>query len=321
MGTTAYVYGSRSRRYPQGHDTDRGGSNKVLKRWGMIYCNERVAKGEMTRGTADRVWYCIADFAESFGNRPMTQLSPRAIDRWLASHPEWKPGTRATQFTRMRAFCRWLVARGALDKDPFTGMKAPKRPRRNPRPLSYEDFRTLHSSLPDARAKLIVAFMYWLGLRCVEVSRLHVEDIDRIHNVMRVVGKGGHERTLPVVPQVQLALNLYLREHPASSGPLVRSYTSYESLKPETISIMVRRWMTDSGVKVHAFDGKAAHAMRHAAASELAHATRNPFAVQRLLGHADIGTSMAYVRDVSADELRSALELRDEMVCSACPMT
>ena len=286
----------------------------TLKRWGMLYCNERVARGEMTRGTADRVWYCIADFADSFGGRPMSQLGPRAVERWLEGHPDWKPGTRATQFTRLRSFVRWLVIRGALEKDPFIGMKAPRRPRRNPRPLPYEDFKTLSASLPDARAKLIVALMYWLGLRCVEVSRLQVDDIDRTHHVMRVVGKGGHERNLPVVPQVQLALNLYLREHPATSGPLVRSYTSYESLQPGTISIMVRRWMTDAGVKAGPFDGRAAHAMRHAAASELAHATKDPFAVQRLLGHSDIATSMLYVRDVSAEELRAALAQRDTML-------
>lgn len=290
----------------------------VLKRWAMLYCNERVARGEMTRRTADNVWYALADFADSFGNRPVTQLGPRAIERWLESHPEWKPSTRATQFTRLRAFCRWLLVRGAIDKDPFAGMKAPKRPRRNPRPLAHEDYETLRASLPDARARFIVACLYWLGMRCVEVSRLMVEDIDRERNEMRVIGKGGHERTLPVVPQVQLKLNLYLREHPATSGPLVRSYTSFEALKPATISVMVRQWMSDCGVKLHPFDGRAAHAMRHSAGTELARATKDPFAVQRLLGHQNVATSMLYVKDVSADELRAALEARNQLVGESC---
>lgn len=283
----------------------------MLRRYAFVYVNERRDKGEFTRGTADRVWYTLTDFAAVFGGRPLTQLGPPAISKWMARHPEWKPGTRATNFGRVRAFCHWLRDMGLIRKDPFRGQKAPKRPRKNPRPLSRDQYLRLHDGAPDARARLIVACMYWLGLRACEVSRLQVDDIDRTHNLMRVVGKGGHERVLPVVPQVQLALNQYLRAFPATSGPLVRSYTRPGGLTPSTVSILVRKWLVDAGIKHTAFDGVTGHAMRHSALSELAEATKDPYVVMELAGHADISTSMAYVRRAQTSRLRDALAVRD----------
>lgn len=282
----------------------------MLRKYAYVYVNERRDKREFTRGTADRTWYCLADFADMFGARPLTHLTPVFVDKWLASHPEWKPGTRSTNFGRVRSFCRWLLHRGLVRKDPFAGKRAPKRPRRNPRPLTRDQFDRLNASAPDSRARLIVALMYWLGLRCCEVAWLQVEDCDRHTNLMRIVGKGGHERILPIVPQVQLTLNVYLREHPATSGPLVRSYTHPGGLEPGTVSILTRGWLTAAGLKQTAFDGVTPHAMRHSAASELAEATHDPYLVQELLGHADISTSMYYVKRAQTSRLRDGLNLR-----------
>jgi integrase len=286
------------------------GGRPVINQYAFVYINERRDKGEFTRQTADRVWYCLADFGELFGRRPMTHLTPVFIDRWLASHPLWKPGTRRTHFGQVRAFCRWLLERGVVKKDPFAGRTAPKRPRKNPRPLSREQFQILFHSLPDSRARLIVSLEYWLGLRAVEVSRLQVEDIDRSHNLIHVIGKGGHERTLPLVPQCQLTVNTYLREHPATSGPLLRSYTRPGGLTPGTVSIIVRGWLKDCGLKETAFDGITPHAMRHSALTELAEATRDPYLVMELAGHSDVSTAMHYVRRADTAKLREALSLR-----------
>lgn len=283
----------------------------VLRRYAYLYVNERKDKGEFTRGTADRTWYCLADFAQLFGGRPMTHLTPVFVDRWLASHPEWKQGTRRTHFGQVRSFCAWLLRRGLVRKDPFDGLKAPKRPRKNPHPLSRVQYELLYHSAPDSRAKLIVALMYWLGLRCCEVARLQVEDADRHTNTLHVVGKYDKERDLPIRPQLQLALNLYLREHPATSGPLVRSYTRPGGVLPGTVSIMVRRWLKDCGLKITAFDGVTGHAMRHSALTELAEATHDPYLVMELAGHADISTSMYYVKRAQTSKLRDALGLRE----------
>lgn len=285
-----------------------------MRRMARMYINERVGRGELTRDTANNTWYTLADFADEFGQRPWNQLGQAAVERWLATHPEWSPGARATAFYRCRAFCRWLLARGVIGKDPFANIRPPKRPRRNPRPLSRDQFEQLRGHLPDSRAKLIVALMYFLGLRGVEIARLNVEDVDRWGKTVHIVGKGGHERTLPLLPAVELKVNLYLREHPATSGPLIRSQVKPgQGLKPATIGILVRQWMLDAGVKHHAFDGRSGYSWRHTAATELADATHDPYVVQEFLGHADISTSMHYVRRADMSRLREGLERRTSL--------
>lgn len=284
----------------------------MLRKHAYVYVNERFRKGEFTRGTADRTWYCLVDFAELFGARPLTHLTPVFVDRWLASHPEWKPGTRRTHFGQVRAFCRWLLRRGLVRKDPFDGIKAPKRPRKNPRPLSRAQYERLYQGAPDARGRLIVSLEYWLALAAGDVAGLRVEDIDRTRNVMHVAArKGGHERRLPLVPQCQLTLNAYLRQFPATSGPLIRSYTRPGGLTAGTVSIMVRKWLKDCGIKETAFDGITPHGLRHSALSETAAATKDPYIVMELAGHADVSTAMYYVERAQTSRLRDALSMRE----------
>jgi site-specific recombinase XerC len=288
----------------------------MLKKWALVYCNERVNHGGMTRKTADGAWYTIADFALVFGNRPVTQLNAKAVSRWLASHPEWKPSTRVTKFTTMRSFCRWLLERGAITKDPFVGLRAPKRPRRTVRPLDRDRYDDLVAVLPDARARLLCALAYWCALRCVSISRLNVEDIDWQTKTLHVAAaKGGVEQQLPLRPQVELALNGYLRQHPATSGPLIRGYVHpHRRLSAHTIGTLVAGWMTEAGVKVHAHDGRSAHTWRSTAATEMAAATKDPYCVQELLGHSAIGTAVFYVARVGTDRLQVAMEAREAMV-------
>lgn len=308
MSRATHTSQTATSRYPD-HPSDIEGGPQ-LRRLAAIYLNERVGRGALTRDAANNAWYTLADFADSFGRRPLDQLGVAAVERWLASHPEWQPGTRATAFYRARSFCRWMLARGYIHRDPFAGVEPPPRPRPNPRPLSFPEFQQLRAACPDARAKLIVSLMYWLGLRCVEVSLLNVDDIDWRSKTVRVTGKGRRVRELPLVPQIELAINAYLREHPATNGPLIRSYTRPGRLKAATISVNVRHWMLDAGVKHHAFDGRSAHAWRHTALTELAEATRDPYVVQEFAGHSDISTAMHYVRRADMSRLRDGLERR-----------
>ena len=108
------------------------------------------------------------------------------------------------------------------------------------------------------------------GLRCCEVARLQLGDLDRVNGLMLIVGKGGHERVLPIIEETAEAVDAYLTEYPAFAGPLVRSYSDpHRGLASATITKLVRVWVGDAGIKRARHDGVSAHAFRHTAATDM----------------------------------------------------
>jgi integrase/recombinase XerC len=180
-----------------------------------------------------------------------------------------------------------------------------------PRAIDTERLGKLVAILPDRRAKAIVWLMFGCGLRCCEVASLNVEDWSRYDGSARVVGKGGHERIVPVHPVVAAALEDYLAEVPATSGPLIRSTrVPWRALGADTLSGMVSEWMGAAGIKRAARDGVSAHALRHTAASEMFDACHDLTVVQEFLGHAHLQTTAVYLRRAGMARMRDANELR-----------
>jgi integrase/recombinase XerC len=137
------------------------------------------------------------------------------------------------------------------------------------------------------------------GLRCVEVSRLAVEDWDRGRQQITVCGKNGDHRRLPVGPDVAHLLAAHVGGR--LSGPVV-------DYSPATLSRLVRRWMTQAGLKGEPYDGVSAHALRHTAASELYDDNHNVKAVQEFLGHKNVATTDRYLRGGNEQVIRDSLE-------------
>lgn len=216
---------------------------------------------------------------------------------WAASLDGLAPATRRRRFSTVKLFCRWAVHAGHLDADPLVGLRPPRQPRAVPRALAADDVGLLIVACPDARARLIVVWMVQLGLRCIEMSRIELGDIDRGQRLVRVRGKGGHERILPLVDEAVDALVTYLAEEPpAGAGPLLRSRIApHRGLDADTISGLVAEWMWDAGIKRRRRDGVSAHALRHTAATDMLRAGAHLRDVQAALGHAHLVTTEVYL--------------------------
>jgi site-specific recombinase XerC len=190
-------------------------------------------------------------------------------------------------------------------------MKPPRKPRTIPRAMPKADVGRLFDVAPDPRARAIVALGVGCGLRCVEISRLRVEDWDRAGKTLRITGKSGHQRELPVPGLVQQALTNYMVGCPATTGPLIRSYVQRtKSLLPATISDLVASWMALAGVKVGPRDGVSAHALRHTCASDVLDECGDLRVVQEMLGHEHLSTTAIYLRRAGIGKLRDAMEGR-----------
>lgn len=273
------------------------------------YIRTRTATKRWTHRTAKSNRYHLATFAESFGARPLNQLTTSAIERWLERIAHLEPASKRTYLSTIRGFCRWLVREGKLRRDPTCDLEPIAQPRQLRRNLNENDVAVLLETLPDARARAIVWVMVGCGLRCVEVSRLGMGDYDG--STLRVTGKGGHERIVPVPSEVAGPLNTYLASSRATAGPMFRNYNHpTRGLEPKTLSEIVSRWMKLAAIKAAPYDGVSAHALRHTAATDVYDLCLDLAIVQAMLGHANIATTSRYIGTRNTEQMRQAMEGR-----------
>lgn len=269
----------------------------------LRYVSSREAAGEFAATTTRGVRWVLWRFAESVGvERSPRTLTKRSIAKWIADRSTVAPATLRYELSVIRPYLQWLVAEGVLKKDPSFQIRGPKKPREVPRALAAADVARLLHYCPDTRARLIVSLMVQEGLRCLEVASLQLSDVDLVDETILVVGKGGHERLLPLSDETRTLISRYLHEQRVSAGPLVRSQLDpSKGIAAARVSILVGEWMRDAQVR------GSAHALRHTAASDMLDHGANVRAVQLALGHASMGTTQRYLRRSEGKGLREAM--------------
>lgn len=280
--------------------------NSPLGRRAREYVNGRVDRQEISRGTATRTRTVLSYLCESFGQRPVDRLSHKDIDRWRASRHYLSPATLRNDISTVRGFVRWLQRERHVRNDPMAYTKPPKVPRSVPRALTRDEVDQLWSVLPDDRARAIVALMLGCGLRRIEVLRLEVADWDRRDGTIRVLGKGGHQRTVPVPGFVADHLDSYLCT--ARLGPMIRTLDGTRGLAHSTLGRMMEKWMREAGIKTAAFDGRNCHSLRHTLASEVADVESDLRVLQEILGHQYLTSTQVYLRRTQLPKMREAME-------------
>lgn len=272
-------------------------------RLALKYVAEKHRSGDWTQRSARNARSILIHYLSS-----SREISLRSVQAFLDM--PGSAGTKRARLSTLRGFFDWCVLNGELKRNPTTGAKGPRNPKRAPRSLTSVAAEAIARGAPDERARLIVLLMLQEGLRCIEVSRAEMGDVDERSRIMAVRGKGGREgvtRHVPLSEETSLALERYLALHPASAGPLIRSYHHADRpISSSHIGKLVGDWMREAGVKQRAWDGKAAHSLRHTMATDMAQGGRNIFEIQRALGHADLSSTQIYVSGVTP-ELREAM--------------
>ncbi|MGA8115869.1 MAG: tyrosine-type recombinase/integrase [Actinocatenispora sp.] len=147
--------------------------------------------------------------------------------------------------------------------------------------------------------------LYATGVRVSELCGLDIDDVDRVRRLVRVLGKGRRERSVPYGVPAEQALGHYLTAgRPLlavpRSGPALLLGARGGRLDPRTVRRIVVRYAAAAGVPE-----VSPHALRHSAATHLLDGGADLRSVQELLGHASLGTTQVYTH-VSVERLRSA---------------
>src|SRR5688572_19667614 len=224
---------------------------------------------------------------------------------------------RATSVARtlsaVRSFHRFLLREGLADRDPAAGIPQPRLPRSLPRPLPVEDIRRLLEA-PDGasplglRDRAILELLYGSGLRISELTGMDVDDLDLEVGSLRVLGKGGKEREVPLGSFGRDAVGAYLsRGRPALAGAASRGALFLNArggrLSRQSCARLLGRYVRLAGIDRRV----TLHTLRHSFATHLLEGGADVRVVQELLGHASVSTTQIYTL-VTARHLREVYE-------------
>lgn len=216
-------------------------------------------------------------------------------------------GTKKSSIGRklaaVRSFFRFLQRRGTIAKNPAELIATPKKEKLLPFHLDIDQVTTLVEA-PQAeqkymlRDRAILELLYSSGLRVSELTGLNVGEIDLEAGMVRVTGKGGKQRIVPVGSRALEAVQAYLK---------LRSTDEERSLFLNTRGGRINRRSVTRIVDLHvariaAFKRISPHTLRHTFATHMLEGGADLRAIQELLGHASLSTTQKYTH-VSIDRL------------------
>jgi integrase/recombinase XerD len=247
-----------------------------------------------------------------------TEVDEALVRSFLASisastHGEDERPYRASSVARtlssVRSFHRFLLREGLAERDPAVGVAQPKLPRSLPHPLTVDEVHRLleapNPSTPAGRRdRAILELLYGSGLRVSELTGLDVDDVDLEDGSVRVLGKGGKEREVPVGRYGREAIEAYLTTaRPAFATGRGRGALFLNQrggrLSRQSCDRMVRAAARSAGIERDV----SSHTLRHSFATHLLEGGADVRVVQELLGHASVATTQIYTL-ITRDHLR-----------------
>jgi integrase/recombinase XerC len=215
-----------------------------------------------------------------------------------------KKSSIGRKLAAIRSFFRFLIRHGVVDKNPAELIATPKKENRLPFHLDIDQVTTLVEAPQDAekhalRDRAILEMLYSCGLRVSELTGLAIGDIDLAGGMVRVLGKGGKERIVPVGSRAIEAIHDYLqgRGEPGGSGPLFLN-TRGQRINRRSVARIVDAHV----LRIAAFKRISPHILRHTFATHMLEGGADLRAIQELLGHASLSTTQKYTH-VGIDRL------------------
>lgn len=236
---------------------------------------------------------CLADLA---------RLEPKDFRAFMAARRRAGLTSRslARTMSALRQFFRWLETDGPVKNRAILALTLPKVPHGIPKPLTVDKAASVVADSMEAKLDWITArdlavllLLYGAGLRVSEALGLTRQDAPTPErDVLRIEGKGGKERLVPVLPVSQEAIVRYLSLCPyplKPDGPLFLGAKGGK-LSPRIIQLLMEDLRESLGLP----DTATPHALRHSFATHLLRAGADLRQIQELLGHASLSTTQMY---------------------------
>ena len=204
----------------------------------------------------------------------------------------------------IRSFFRFLLRRGSIGRNPAELIATPKKEQKLPFHLDI-DQATILMEAPDndrkyaLRDRAMLELLYSSGLRVSELTGLNIGELDLAGGMVRVTGKGGKERIVPVGSRALEAIRAYLDQR---SDCTTGSALFLNSRGGRINRRSVARTVDAHVLRIAAFKRISPHTLRHTFATHMLEGGADLRAIQELLGHASLSTTQKYTH-VSIDRL------------------
>ena len=286
---------------PLGADLDR-----AIGDWLAYLRHERGHADKTLDAYARDVRQFLAFLAAQLGHAPcladLDRLEPKTYRAFLASRRRTGAVSRslARTLSALRQLFRWLEAQGKVANRAILQLAMPKVPHSVPKPLTVAKAAGVVEPGPAAeidwtiaRDAAVLLLLYGSGLRIAEALSIKVKDApvgDR--DVLRILGKGGKERLVPVLPVVRAAVERYVALNPYPLAPDDTLFRGAKGgpLSPRIIQLAMERMRAALDLPPTATP----HALRHSFATHLLSSGGDLRQIQELLGHASLSTTQAY---------------------------
>ena len=230
----------------------------------------------------------------------VSQRNLRAYVRYLNAE-NISPNSIKRAISCIRNYHQFLVSEGQMDNNPALQIDTPKVARKLPNVLSVEEIdKILHfipKKAPMAKRDIaIFEMMYSCGLRVTELCNFKMSNILWDSEMVRVDGKGGRQRFVPIGPIARTNLKNYIsKERPAlikknPNIPELFLSRNGNKLTRMMIWILLKKWTSTAEITKEV----SPHTLRHSFATHLLEGGADLRSVQEMLGHADISTTQIY---------------------------
>ncbi len=251
------------------------------------------------------------------------EVTLRDLRTWLANQHAAGADRSTVQrhAASVRTFFAWAARTGRVPSDPARGLRSPKVDRRLPPTLEVDHARRLLDGLaaqaeaaedPQQRAgslrdSAILEVLYSTGIRVSELCGLDLSDQDAERQLLRVLGKGGKQRVVPLGAPARRSLDAWLAVRGLLAAPAAEGAVFVGDRGGRIDPRVVRRIVHRSLARIPEAPDLGPHGLRHAMATHLLEGGADLRSVQELLGHSSLATTQLYTH-VTTERLRKAYQ-------------
>ena len=275
-----------------------------IGRWLAYLGAERRMSGKTLEAYRRDVGQFLAFMAGHLGGAPslkqLARLTPADIRAFMAArrNDDIGPRSLARALSAIKSLFAYLEREGVLSSEALNAVRRPKQPKSLPKALTVLEAKATIATTAEledrpwiaARDAAVLALCYGAGLRISEALSLTRADLEG--TTLRITGKGGKTRLVPLISAVRAAIDNYLELCPFALGPHEPVFRGEKGgvLSPRLIQLRIARLRGALGLPPSATP----HALRHSFATHLLGRGGDLRAIQELLGHASLSTTQIY---------------------------